>query len=151
MVTTFYEKGLLFSCTRCSSCCRYESGYVFLSQEDLLKLADYLKLGSREFIHLYCRWVPGPSDTEQLSLKEKSNKDCIFWNDGCTVYEARPLQCQLFPFWDIILSSAERWRMVSQDCPGMNQGRWYSPEEIEDLRRLGKENRIISRKIEKNM
>ncbi|MDR3247725.1 MAG: YkgJ family cysteine cluster protein, partial [Treponema sp.] len=35
----FYANGLRFSCTRCSSCCRYESGYVFLSPEDVDVLA----------------------------------------------------------------------------------------------------------------
>lgn len=127
----FYAAGLRFSCTRCSSCCRYESGYVFLSKKDLSLLAAECQMEYTDFVETYCRWVPVEAGTERLSLKETSAFDCIFWKEGCRVYTARPLQCRTFPFWPSVLSSAGSWKIVKSTCPGMSQGRFYSREEIE--------------------
>ncbi|MDR1566794.1 MAG: YkgJ family cysteine cluster protein [Treponema sp.] len=134
---SFYARGLRFSCTRCSACCRYESGYVFLSLKDLGVLVKALNMGYTEFMETYCRWVPSLAGPERLSLREKSNFDCIFWvqpqegTGGCSVYEARPLQCRAFPFWPHVLRSQRAWKDTAADCPGMGQGRLYTAEAIE--------------------
>jgi Fe-S-cluster containining protein len=128
----FYSQGLRFSCTRCSACCRYESGYVFLSQADIDTLVRYLKMRYIDFMELYCRWIPQGGGGKRLSLKEKSNFDCVFWaaGAGCSVYEARPLQCRAFPFWPSILQSGESWKTAARDCPGMGQGELHSADTI---------------------
>jgi Fe-S-cluster containining protein len=136
----FYDQGLYFSCLRCSACCRYESGYVFLSRPDVDVLAGTLKMGYTEFMETYCRWIPSMSGTgngtERLSLKEKSNYDCIFWRSfpgresgGCGVYESRPPQCSAFPVWCSALAQG-RWGELALDCPGMNKGTFHSGREI---------------------
>ncbi|GHV64945.1 zinc/iron-chelating domain-containing protein [Spirochaetia bacterium] len=127
----FYAGGLCFSCVRCSACCRYESGYVFLSDKDLALLAAEQKMGEAEFIKAYCRWVAFGGGAERLSLKEKAGYDCIFWRDGCLVYAARPRQCRSFPFWDSIMVSAEAWEMAKSGCPGMGKGELHSMARIE--------------------
>jgi Fe-S-cluster containining protein len=83
------------------------------------------------FVETYCRWIPAEAGMERLSLKEKSNFDCIFWKDGCSVYQARPLQCRTFPFWPSILDSPASWKIAKSGCPGMGRGRLFSREEIE--------------------
>jgi Fe-S-cluster containining protein len=135
----FYTEGLRFSCTRCSSCCRYEEGFVFLSRKDADLLAGELCLGYTEFVEAYCRWVPClEGGMERLSLKEKSNRDCVFWTasasgetrGGCRVYKVRPLQCRTFPFWRPVLVSAESWKWTAGTCPGMGKGVLYSMDYI---------------------
>ncbi|MDR0487400.1 MAG: YkgJ family cysteine cluster protein [Treponema sp.] len=126
----FYASGLRFSCKRCSSCCRYESGYVFLSEKDLEKLAAALKTDSENFIKIYCRWIESGQGSS-LSLREKSNNDCIFWDTGCTVYEARPLQCRTFPFWESVVASAGTWEVAASGCPGINSGKPMDGQIIE--------------------
>ena len=128
--TSFFKSGLKFSCKRCSACCRHDSGYVFLSEKDLEKLASELNIDNNAFIKAYCRWAADWQGTQSLSLKEKSNYDCIFWNSGCTVYQARPLQCRTFPFWEAVLSSERAWETAAGACPGINQGALHSMEEI---------------------
>ena len=128
--TPFYASGLHFSCKRCSACCRYESGFVFLSEADLKKLMITLKLDRKNFLAAYCRWVTDWKGDETLSLKEKSNKDCILWDNGCTVYNARPLQCITFPFWESILASKEAWGIAASGCPGVNNGQFHTEETI---------------------
>jgi Fe-S-cluster containining protein len=129
--TLFYAAGLRFSCTRCSACCRHESGFVFLSEKDLRLLAGERRMGYTEFVKTYCRWVSGEEGGERLSLKEKSNYDCIFWKDGCTVYRARPLQCRTFPFWRNVVSAPETWEIAASGCPGMGSGALHSLKQIE--------------------
>jgi uncharacterized protein len=130
-VTPFYASGLKFSCRRCSSCCRYDAGYVFLSENDLKKLTAELKTDRNSFIKTYCRWVKdSQSGNEVLSLKEKSNKDCILWDSVCLVYMARPVQCSTFPFWKSIVASTQAWQIAATGCPGMNTGKLHSEKTI---------------------
>ncbi|MEM5947750.1 YkgJ family cysteine cluster protein [Spirochaetia bacterium 38H-sp] len=135
----FYKDGLKFQCVRCSRCCRYEPGYVFLSMSDIQNLVKHLKITQEDFIHKFCREI-NFSGFKRLSLKEKSNYDCIFWEDGgCAVYKARPLQCRTYPFWEEYLLSQENWDDLEKSCPGVNHGRLYTYDEIEAIRkkRLG--------------
>ncbi|MDR2617356.1 MAG: YkgJ family cysteine cluster protein [Treponema sp.] len=151
----FYASGLRFSCTRCSACCRYESGYVFLSRKDLGVLVKALNMGYTEFMETYCRWVPSLAGPERLSLREKSNFDCIFWVQpqegpgGCSVYNARPLQCRAFPFWPHVLGSQGSWKDTAADCPGMEHGRLYTAEDIEAWLERQEAEPIIIRKTER--
>jgi len=145
----FYAAGLRFSCTRCSSCCRHESGFVYLSENDLSRLAHEFKMEYTAFITTWCRWVSFNRDSECLALKEKSNFDCIFWrnSDGCMVYHARPLQCRVFPFWSSVACSPEAWETTGRACPGINTGELHKREEIENFLRLMGEELIIERKV----
>ena len=129
----FYNEGLSFSCTRCSACCRHESGFVFLSETDVSSLAAEFKLPVERFIKAYCRWVPSKENTERLSLREKSNFDCIFWDSGCKVYNSRPLQCKTFPFWPNVLNLEESWTWTGENCPGINKGKLHNMKEIEKI------------------
>ena len=141
----FYASGLRFSCTRCSSCCRKESGFVYLSQNDLSRLAKKFQMDYTAFITTWCRWVPFDRGRDRLSLREKSNFDCIFWSGECTVYQARPLQCSTFPFWDSVLCSKEAWEAAGSSCPGINAGESHNREEIADCLRLLEEELVIER------
>jgi len=131
MQKIFYSSGLRFECTRCSRCCRHTPGYVFLSQADLGRLAAAVSLSGPEFRRRYCRIVD-LGLARRLSLREKPNLDCILWeNGGCSVYEARPVQCRSFPFWSACVASEEQWLLHSKSCPGMGQGAVHSRAEIE--------------------
>lgn len=143
----FYAGGLRFSCTRCSDCCRKESGFVFLSENDLSRLAHAFQMEYTAFIKTWCRWVSFSRGTERLSLKEKSNFDCIFWNNQCTVYHARPLQCRSFPFWDSTLGSREAWENTGNDCPGINNGELHDFAKITRFLGQMEEELIIEREI----
>jgi len=126
-----YAHGLRFECTRCSKCCRHTPGYVFLSETDMETLSAALGVSRHVFLHTYCRRVRfGP--VHRISLKEKSNVDCILWEGGgCSVYEARPLQCRSYPFWSSCVSSEEDWQYQARQCPGIGAGPVHPREEIE--------------------
>jgi Fe-S-cluster containining protein len=45
----------------------------------------------------------------------------------------RPTQCRTFPFWREYIESAKGWERVACRCPGVDRGRLYTVEEIEQL------------------
>jgi len=144
MGEVFYAKGLQFECTRCSRCCRHSPGYVFLSAKDIDRFTRALRIGREEFLRTYCRKV-SLGIAERISLKEKPNYDCIFWKDGgCSVYEARPLQCRAYPFWSANVASAEAWEEQGRQCPGINRGPLHDRGEIEDWLRKRREEGFLS-------
>jgi Fe-S-cluster containining protein len=144
---SFYAQGLCFSCTRCSVCCRFEPGYVFLSKTDVDILASFLSMDYNGFVAVYCRWINGYEGTVRLSLKEKANYDCIFWKKGCTVYSGRPKQCRTFPFWADILSSREAWDNAALSCPGIGKGKRYDRSYIESRLKERQADPVIEKTI----
>ena len=134
MAEVFYKNGLKFSCKKCSHCCTKEPGYVYLSKMDLNKLLNFFSMKATDFVEKYCRWVPYYDGSEVLCLNEKENYDCIFWAKGCSCYEARPIQCSTYPFWTYLLESESEWNGECANCPGINNGKNHSFEEITSMR-----------------
>jgi hypothetical protein len=73
-------------------------------------------------------------------LENPITKDCVFLTPsnngcrGCAVYAVRPNQCRTWPFWSFNLHSRQQWEMAAQRCPGINRGRLYTVEEIEQIK-----------------
>ena len=131
MMEPFYKNGLQFECARCSNCCRHDPGYVFLTFKDLKKLAAFLNINENIFKEKYCAPV-SINGFNRLSLREKENYDCIFWEEkGCLVYKNRPLQCRSYPFWSPFLSEEKSWLDLKGTCSGINKGKLHSRKIIE--------------------
>lgn len=124
----WYRDGLTFTCTRCGACCTGAPGFVWVDGAEVERLASFRGESVAAFTRAFVRQVG-----DRYSLKEKPGGDCIFWDRsaGCTVYPARPAQCQTWPFWPENLESAEAWEHVTEICPGARRGQWFSVEEIE--------------------
>ncbi|MDR1625290.1 MAG: YkgJ family cysteine cluster protein [Spirochaetia bacterium] len=144
----FYAAGLRFACQRCSVCCRFTPGFVFLSERDLDLLCGGLGIGKKAFEQRYCREVPINGNI-RLSLREKPNLDCIFWEEkGCGVYPSRPLQCRSYPFWQSALMSRQSWDALKSSCPGVGKGELHGREDIELWLRKREEELLINRKAD---
>ena len=146
MCNKFYEnlpdgqKGLNFECQRCSFCCGHSPGFVYLSERDLRALCEFYKMTIKEFVEKYCRWADYYYGTMVLALLEKKNYDCILWENGCSAYEARPVQCSTYPFWSWMIADEKTWNECAADCPGMNKGKLWPVEEIEKNKKAYVEN-----------
>jgi len=139
----FYKNGLKFECVQCSNCCRIDPGYVFLSYNDLHRLKEKFNLTEDEFIKKYCRIV-NMGEQKRISLIEKSNYDCIFWNNGgCEIYELRPLQCKSYPFWKPFLVNKKAWHSEAESCPGMNKGAKVDKKTIDNWLKLREDEEYI--------
>jgi Fe-S-cluster containining protein len=102
---------------------------VWVDPEEIANLADHLALSAEQFTRRFVRrtWEG------RLALIDKANRDCVFWEDGCTVYPARPRQCRTFPFWSENLDLPESWGRAARRCPGIDRGPRYDAVEIDRL------------------
>jgi Fe-S-cluster containining protein len=144
----WYADGLTFTCAQCGNCCTGAPGYVWISDEEIGRMAKHLKISRATLLEKYCRRIGN-----RYSLKEtrtpEGNYDCIFLKEVktrsrngvggvkkiCSVYEVRPLQCRTWPFWDGILASKESWKDAGKRCHGIDNGtRKFTREQIESLR-----------------
>jgi uncharacterized protein len=140
---TTLEHGLNFECTRCGNCCRQEPGHVFLSALDLRRLAVCLDMSDEEFFVEYCE-VVDLHLAERVSLIAEDNGDCVFLGeDGCDVYEHRPLQCRTYPFWATHLIDRASWHKAGETCPGIDAGRLWTQREIQDLVELREQEPLL--------
>lgn len=125
----WYKEGLHFTCTGCGNCCTGAPGVVWVNDEEIARIAEYLGTSIGEVRLFHTRLVGN-----RVALREYANGDCTFFdsqNRRCTVYPARPRQCRSWPFWRSNLESEERWREVQRICPGAGQGAFVSLDEIE--------------------
>lgn len=129
----WYGDGLAFECTQCGDCCTGAPGYVWVGQDEIVRLAGGLNMTVESFGTQYLRYA-----RNRLSLIEKPNGDCVFWDSttGCRVYEHRPDQCRSWPFWNANLESKSGWNAVSEHCPGCNQGKQWNFVEIQQTLKL---------------
>jgi Fe-S-cluster containining protein len=127
MADLWYRDGLRFRCTRCGHCCTGEPGFVWVGDDDLAAIAELRGEPVDQVKALYTKKA-----SRGLSLREKLNGDCVFWDGerGCTVYEARPPQCRTWPFWESNVATEEDWRQTREVCPGSGQGDLIPAEEI---------------------
>lgn len=123
----WYRDGLQFSCTKCGTCCTGEPGYVWVEDEEIADIADALGMSPEEVERKYVKHVD-----RHRSLKELENGACVFFEAdvGCTIYRHRPAQCRTWPFWPSNIRSPEAWRQTAKACPGCNQGRLYTVDQI---------------------
>ncbi len=124
MSADWYRDGVRFACTQCGHCCTIE-GYVWVTRREAQRIADHLGLTLDELGRRYLRAVE-----RRQALTDRSDGACVFWDDGCTIYPARPGQCRTFPFWKENLTSPEAWSETARACEGIGEGRRYAQEEI---------------------
>jgi Fe-S-cluster containining protein len=145
----WYAQGLRFTCSQCGNCCTGGPGYVWITTEEIAKMAAHLRLTVEQTVERYCRKIDG-----KFSLKERRSPaglyDCVFLKETkvpgkgddkvvhtirqCTAYEVRPLQCRTWPFWPENLSSKSVWDHAAKRCHGMNVGRKFSLPQIHAVR-----------------
>lgn len=114
----WYRDGLRFKCTGCGKCCTGSPGYVWLQEDDVLRLSKRLGLSPEAFLKQYARRV----GNRYSLLEDPKNYDCVFLQEGktCSVYEDRPKQCCTFPFWKDALASPEAWEETKERCEGID-------------------------------
>ncbi len=105
-------------CNSCSGrCCTGESGNIFVKNSEIQAIAELLKMDEKLFATEYLL-----KKRYKYSLKEHvvgDSLDCIFYSreaGGCLIYEARPQQCQTFPFWDYFKKNLQE---LKDECPGI--------------------------------
>jgi uncharacterized protein len=109
---------LRFSCVPgCTKCCDTE-GFVYLSEADLVRAAEYVGMTPAEFEAKYVYRT-----RTLLRLRKPRHKQCPFLlADGCGIHPAKPTQCRLYPFWPELVENRREWRTAGRMCPGIGTG-----------------------------
>jgi Fe-S-cluster containining protein len=110
--------GLRFECVPgCTNCCRVQ-GYVYITADDLERMAAYLRMSPAEFEAKYVYRT-----RRLLRLRKPRLSQCYFLDgSGCSVHPAKPTQCRMFPFWPELVENRANWRETAKSCPGIGRG-----------------------------
>ncbi len=136
----WYAAGLHFQCRGCGNCCAGPGeGYIWVTKPEVQKIADLLEMSVDDFRGRYLRRV----GLRTTIIEHPSTNDCIFLRNEkgrriCVIYPVRPTQCRTWPFWPCNLDKPSSWNEAGRNCPGMNRGRAYSPEEIQKIKKMKK-------------
>lgn len=110
--------GLRFECQAgCTNCCD-QPGFVYLTEADLNRIADYLGMTAAEFEQQYVYRT-----RHLLRLRVPRQQQCHFLRDGgCSIHAVKPVQCRLFPYWPELVESKREWKKAASMCPGIGKG-----------------------------
>ena len=111
-------EGLRFECQPgCTACCE-QQGFVYLTEADILRAAEFLGMTGAAFERKY---VYRTKNRRRLRVPRAAS--CSFLRaGGCSIHPAKPTQCRIFPFWPELVASCAAWRKTARYCPGMGQG-----------------------------
>jgi Fe-S-cluster containining protein len=109
---------LRFQCqSGCTRCCE-QQGFVYLTEEDITRLAAFVNLAPAAFER---RYVYRTKNLRRLRVPRQVQ--CVFLkSDGCSVHVAKPLQCRTFPYWPELVDNKREWLKTANWCPGIGQG-----------------------------
>ncbi len=135
--TPWYIAGLHFECVQCGRCCSGPGeGYIWVTKPEIQIIADFLKISVGRLRQEYLKRV----GLRTTIIEHPGTRDCILLQDiagqkRCIIYPVRPSQCRAWPFWPENLTNPNAWNKAAQKCPGINQGRLYTYDEIEKIKR----------------
>ena len=78
-------------CTTCANCCRVATTQI--TERDSERLAKYLRIKLSDFIREYT-----VETEEEGRILNRNDNGCVFLEGNlCSVYDARPNTCEVFP------------------------------------------------------
>ena len=108
------------ACLNCGFCCKYFSP-ISVNHEEILRLADFLKLTVKEFKKIYTvshgGWPDGNTVLKDIPDETGKMTKCVFLKKEkdsnihlCTVHKARPDACRAYYPSSIFLICRNLWR-----------------------------------------
>lgn len=111
-------QALRFECQAgCTACCT-QRGFVYLTETDLARAAEFLGMTAAAFERRYVYRT-----SKRMRLRVPREAQCHFLGEGgCSIHPAKPTQCRIFPFWPELVESRREWKKTARYCPGMGKG-----------------------------
>ncbi len=110
-----FGNGQVFSCQQCGQCC-FGAGGIVLSEHDSQRLASFLNLDLQRFLDRFAEFVAG-----KFRLQVGADNYCVFFQNGCSVHEAKPDVCRAWPFFRGNLQDPDSLEMAKEYCPGIHK------------------------------
>jgi Fe-S-cluster containining protein len=120
---------LRFECQPgCTRCCE-QQGFVYLTEDDLVRIAGFVGLTVWEFERRYVYRTK-----KLLRLRVPRHSQCHFLREGgCSIHPVKPTQCRIFPFWPELVDSKREWKKTGAWCPGIGKGELVQIETAREL------------------
>ena len=111
-------EGLRFECQPgCTACCE-QKGFVYLTEDDLQRIAAFVGMTAAAFERKYVYRT-----RNRMRLRVPREVNCHFLKDGgCSIHTVKPVQCRAFPYWPELLESKREWKKAARYCPGIGKG-----------------------------
>lgn len=96
-----FEEQVTYHCTCCGNCCRHVKDAIMLDGYDLYQLARHFHKPLIEVTNRYATSMPLDETGYPIFLLNTVGSDdaCVFLkNNRCTVQNAKPRTCRLYPF-----------------------------------------------------
>jgi len=111
----------------CINCCT-QKGWVYLTEEDIRRAAEFLGLTPKAFEKRYIYRT-----RNQRRLRMAAASQCPFLlGSGCSIHPAKPTQCRIFPFWPELVESRREWHKTARYCPGIGKGELVQIEAVKE-------------------
>jgi Fe-S-cluster containining protein len=110
---------LRFECQPgCTKCCDTR-GFVYITEQDLVRMATYVGLEPVEFERKYVYRTK-----HSLRLRKPRHSQCHFLTaTGCSLHPVKPVQCRTYPFWPEYVEFRDLWEYEGKNkCPGIGKG-----------------------------
>jgi uncharacterized protein len=115
------QASTIFQCKKCGDCCKGYGG-TFLTQNDVIAIAEYIHTNPDTFIKEYCQ-ISGKKPV----IKQNHQGYCFFWDKICTIHPVKPRMCREWPFIKPVLADITNWEIMAGSCPGIHTN---FPDEI---------------------
>jgi len=106
-------------CDTCEgNCCIGESGNIWINKQEIENLSNHLDISLEELRFRFLEKRGYKYSIKEVKLSS-NNYACVFFDlekKQCSIYEARPIQCRTFPFWDYFKNHKEE---VIKECPAI--------------------------------
>ena len=106
-------------CDTCEgNCCIGESGNIWINKQEIDYLSKHLDISIVDLFDNYLEKRGYKYSIKEVQLS-KDNYACIFFDldkKQCSIYDARPVQCRTFPFWEYFKHNKEE---VIKECPAI--------------------------------
>lgn len=112
------------ACRQCSGrCCRGRSGSIWLTLEDVKRIALFLNISQTDLLCNHLHKKNGRLSINEVTVGTEYH--CAFFNGtemNCSIYPVRPHQCRQFPFWEYYRIDP---RPLAFECPGVIFSKTY--------------------------
>lgn len=122
---------MTFKCRNCGRCCTDFFTQIGLTLGDVQRIADWLGKDPEELFKEHISLMPFGTDTPNIfEIELGMNLPCRFRKDGkCSIYNARPLNCRMFPVW--ILADVPQEKLLET----IDDSHKCMPTELDDEQR----------------
>ena len=93
----------------CTACCT-QKGFVYLTEQDLARIAEFLGMSAAEFER---RYIYRTKNLRRLRTPREGR--CHFLRgEGCSIHPVKPTQCRIFPFWPELVEKEKEWHWYAE-------------------------------------